>query len=574
MAHVAADTDQSRKKAGGFPVLGCGVGLRPDHYTHILDQQPRSIDWFEAVSENFMGTGGRPIHILKNIRKNYPIGLHGVSLSIGSTDSLNPQYLKELKELVNIIEPAIISDHICWSSVDGYELHDLLPLPLNEASLDHLLVRIDYLQNYLKRQILLENISTYVTFKESDIPEHEFMTQVAERSGCGLLLDINNIYVNSQNHNFDPRHYISSIPSKYVAQFHIAGHQDQGKFLFDTHEGPITKEVWNLYDHALKEYGQVSSLIEWDTGIPDFNILEDENERARKYYDQYQIMPTNNDEIGFQKIEARNIQKNLEASKNLKVIQLQFKDSILDSQKSNETMLDIFNKQAGDPGHLRLVVYASGYVARTEEALSETYETVKHLVGDSLFQQLAHEYSSSYHSHHYNLSHRGDDFPRFLKNHSIIQELPFLEDLAKFELLKMRTFHAIDKRPFTDFKKLASVAPEKWADAYITFQPSVAHIHSEWPIFDLWNARNTPHNEINLNLVNQAQFVFIFKVKDEVRIETVDSTQYYFLAALRKGRSLGEACELFSDQSETPPLQEWFQAWVSKGLITAIEVRD
>ena len=279
-------TQQGVKKASSpWPALGCGVGLRTEHYDVVTREHPK-LDWFEAISENFMDSGGRPIRILEEVRHHYPVALHGVSLSIGSTDSLNPRYLERLKTVVDRIDPEIISDHLCWTGVDGQNLHDLLPLPFTEEAVRHVAERTRQVQEFLGRRILLENISTYVTYRHSVMPEWEFLTAVAEQSGCGILLDLNNIYVNAFNHHFDPYRYMDSIPGESVGQFHLAGHTDKGAYLFDTHSRPVIEEVWDLYRHALRRFGGVATLVEWDEEIPPFPGLCEEAGKARTIYDE------------------------------------------------------------------------------------------------------------------------------------------------------------------------------------------------------------------------------------------------------------------------------------------------
>ncbi len=268
-----------------WPSLGCGVGLRNKHYDLITREWPR-MDWFEAISENFMDSGGRPLHILEGIRRRYPVALHGVSLSIGSTDPLNQDYLQRLKALVDRIDPAIISDHLCWTGVDGDNLHDLLPLPFTEETIRHVANRVSQVQETLGRRILLENVSTYVTYTHSTMPEWTFLTEIATRAGCGILLDLNNIYVNAYNHQFDPYDYLRAIPGELVGQFHLAGHTDMGGYLFDTHSRPVIHPVWEMYREALTRWGPVTTLIEWDEEIPPFPRLAEEADTARGIYVQ------------------------------------------------------------------------------------------------------------------------------------------------------------------------------------------------------------------------------------------------------------------------------------------------
>ncbi len=244
------------------------------------------MDWFEAISENFMDSWGRPRHILEQVRQRYPVALHGVSLSIGSVDPLDERYLKHLKALVEQIEPIIVSDHLCWSGVDGKNLHDLLPLPFTEEAIRHVVSRIQQVQEFLGCRILLENVSTYVTYAHSTLPEWEFLATVAQRSGCGILLDINNVYVNAFNHQFDPYEYLRGIPSERVGQFHLAGHTPMDGYLFDTHSRPVIDAVWDLYREALRKWGAISTLIEWDEDVPPFPQLAEEAQKARAISNQ------------------------------------------------------------------------------------------------------------------------------------------------------------------------------------------------------------------------------------------------------------------------------------------------
>ncbi len=260
--------------------MGCGGGLRPPHYPYILSERP-AVDFFEVISENYMDTSGNPLHKLDQIRENYPIICHGVSLSIGSVDPINVEYLRSLKKLIERIEPAIVSDHLCWTGSGGWNTHDLLPLPFTKESVDHIVPRVEEVQNYLGRKILLENASTYVSVKNPEMKEWEFLTEIVKRSGCGILLDINNIYVNAHNHSFSAREYIDSISIEDVGQFHLAGHMARGDYLFDTHDGPVIDPVWDLYRHALGRFGRMTTLIEWDGKIPEFPVLQDEIDQAR-----------------------------------------------------------------------------------------------------------------------------------------------------------------------------------------------------------------------------------------------------------------------------------------------------
>jgi len=266
----------------GHPHLGMGVGLRTVHFDYILENHP-PVDWFEVISENFMDSRGRPRYILEKIAERYPVVMHGVSLSIGSTDPLNFEYLGKLKALANDIHPLWISDHVCWTGVVGRNSHDLLPIPLTETSLKHVVERIRVVQDFLERPFVLENPSTYVGFTGSTLSEWEFIGRMAEQSDCGLLLDVNNVYVSSQNHDFDPEEFIRSVPHERVVQFHLAGHTNCQTHLIDTHDNHVIDPVWNLYRLAHQLTGGVSTLLEWDAKIPPFPVLHAEVLKARQH---------------------------------------------------------------------------------------------------------------------------------------------------------------------------------------------------------------------------------------------------------------------------------------------------
>jgi hypothetical protein len=271
--------------AGEFPLLGFGVGLRPPHYGHVLEARPR-VDWLEVISENFMVPGGRPLRVLERVRADYPIVLHGVSLSIGSADPLDDAYLRQLKALAARIEPAWVSDHLCWTGVGGHNLHDLLPLPYTEEALAHVVARVARVQDALGRRIALENVSSYLELCDSTLTEWEFLAAVAERADCAILLDVNNIFVSAFNHGFDAAAYLASVPVERVAQFHLAGHSDHGAYRLDTHDHPVCDDVWTLFAAAVRRFGARSTLIEWDDHLPAFERLQAEAARARAVAEQ------------------------------------------------------------------------------------------------------------------------------------------------------------------------------------------------------------------------------------------------------------------------------------------------
>ena len=262
------------------PFLGFGLGLRPQHYAEILDGSPE-IDWFEVLSENYMIPGGQPMRMLDRICERYPVVMHGVSMSIASTSPLDMDYLRQLKALAARVKPVWISDHLCWTGVHGVNLHDLLPVPYTKEALLHVVDRVNQVQDFLDRPFTLENVSSYVTFGQSEMSEWDFVSEVSERTGCWLLFDVNNVYVSAFNHEFAAEDFLNGVPKDRIVQFHVAGHSHEETHMIDTHDHPVCPEVWDLYRKAVETFGPVSTMIERDDNIPPLAELVDELNHAR-----------------------------------------------------------------------------------------------------------------------------------------------------------------------------------------------------------------------------------------------------------------------------------------------------
>ncbi len=269
-----------------FKDLGVGVGLRPEHYSTFTSKKPEGISWIEAVSENYMDWKcqeiKQPLAILEKVRAHLPVSLHGVSLNIGAVDDIDRQYLRKLKKLIDIIEPTLVSDHLCWTGINKENLHDLLPLPYTQEAVKVVVKKIKQVQDYLGRRILMENVSSYAEFTHSEMKEWDFLSEIANQADCGILLDVNNIYVSSKNHNFDPLDYLKGIPYHRVGQIHLAGHTNKGRYLIDTHDEPVCEDVWNLYKWVVRNLGLKGSMIERDDNIPEWNVLYEEVSRIDK----------------------------------------------------------------------------------------------------------------------------------------------------------------------------------------------------------------------------------------------------------------------------------------------------
>jgi len=264
----------------GYKYLGYGVGLRSSHYEYVMQNQP-SVDWFEIITENYIDNHQGYWDFLADIRRKYPLVMHGVSLSIGSPDTLDKQYLAKVKKLAEHINAEWVSDHLCYTGMGGTNTHDLLPIPYTKAMLAHIVARIKEVQDILGRNIVLENPSSYIEFSESQMSEWDFMSEMAVQADCGILLDVNNIYVSAFNHNFSAEKYIDSIPSEHIVQIHLAGHSNKGDIIIDTHSAPVIDDVWQLYKYAIKSKGNITTMVEWDSAIPEFSVLQAEVEKAK-----------------------------------------------------------------------------------------------------------------------------------------------------------------------------------------------------------------------------------------------------------------------------------------------------
>lgn len=270
-----------------LPDLGLGMGLRSPHYEHILSESPK-VDFFEIISENFLAAQGKPLHILEQVAERYPLIMHGVSMSVGSTDPLNWEYLEALKKLAHKLKVPFVSDHLCWTGVMGRNTHDLLPVPLTEASLKHVAQRVKEIQDFMELPVALENPSNYIEFKMAQMDEAEYLTRLTEEADCGLLLDVNNVFVSAFNHGFDPDEYIERIPVERILYHHVAGHTHKGTHIVDTHDNHVVDKVWQMYERLHERHGGRSTMVEWDADIPEFPVVHQEVLKAQVYRDRAQ----------------------------------------------------------------------------------------------------------------------------------------------------------------------------------------------------------------------------------------------------------------------------------------------
>ncbi|HTV24558.1 MAG TPA: DUF692 family protein [Polyangiaceae bacterium] len=471
-----------------FPFLGHGVGLRLPHYQRAL-AGGLEVDWVEVVSENFFGGGGRPRAVLEAVRRERPLVLHGVSLGIGSIDPPSASYLRRLRELEQAFEPAWISDHACWTRVEGRESHELLPLPFTEEALALAVDNTQRVQDVLGRPLVLENVSSYVRYAHSQLSEWEFLAELARRSGCSLLLDLNNVLVSAYNHGFSPEAYLDGLPADRVVQFHLANHTQHAHHKFDDHRGPVPEAVWALYEAALRRFGAVSSLVEWDEDVPAWERLVAERdqaaERARRVLAERTSEPPRNEparsgpsaptaapsahasaaaESRAAALGERSRPPALRETQRLFFAALAWPRGVEDLAAHDaaarcELERTFITEREGAPFE-RLELYANAYFYRQLDALRETFPRLARLAGDVGFHDLITDYVLEHPSNDPDLHHRGGRLPAFLRGHPLGQQ-PLLVELAELELAIAQALDAPDGEPLAR-ADLARLAPHDW----------------------------------------------------------------------------------------------------------------
>ena len=435
-----------------LPSLGFGVGLRPKHYRDFLEGAPR-VDFVEAIAENFMGIGGRPRAVLEKVRADRPVVLHGVSLGIASTAELDGDYLQAWKALVTQVQPAVVSDHLCWGRAHGRYAHDLLPVPFTEEAVRHVVERISRVQDFLGRRIALENVSSYVTFAQSEMTEWEFVSQVVTRADCELLLDVNNVFVSARNHGFDPDAYLAGVPLERVVQIHLAGHQRGPGLSIDTHDAPVSDEVWTLYERVLEQTGPVSTLVEWDAQVPALARVIDEAEQARRRAGTLRIPR----EKPVSQLPARDAG---DSRGLLADTQHTLFAAICDPiEISAQALALVSNRRDG------LEAYAGMYWARMRDVLRDAFPAV--VAASEDFDGLVAEYLRSHASCHHSLDRLGQHFPGFLARRGNAHA-----SLAAMEWARAEAFVAPDS-PVLEWAALTAHPASDWEALSLGLHPSV-----------------------------------------------------------------------------------------------------
>jgi len=490
-----------------------GVGLRPKHYREFLEGSPR-VDFVEAISENFMGLGGRPLAVLEKVRAQRPVFLHGVSLGIASAEAFDERYLKLWKELINRIDPSVVSDHLCWGRAHRRYSHDLLPFPFTQEALALCVSRVQQAQEFLGRQIALENVSSYLTYARNDFTEWDFLAELVKRSGCGVLLDVNNIYVSAQNHGFDADAFLAAIPRQSVLQFHLAGHQRRPGLIIDTHDGPVSDEVWALYARARERFGDVPTLLEWDDAVPELEVLLAEAEKARAL--TVKQVPT---------ADVFTPPKAATSGANVTAVQHTMFSAICDPEPVSDAAAQLVQHHGELTNTQRIEVYAEMYWLRMRDTLRSTFEKTHAAIGDERFDGFVADFLREHPSTHFSLDRLGSKFAQTLPEE--------LRGRAALEWARTEAFLAVDA-PVIPFSELQSRPPEAWSDLALELHPSV-RVVSEDP-------------------------TVVWRVGFAVQTSKISAAEMTALQAAQRGASLAEVLEPFGDdaQAALDALASWF----------------
>ena len=540
------------------PKPGVGVGLRAPHYRQFLEQRPRAA-WLEVHTENYLDQAGWDSHVLEQLRRDYPISLHGVGLGLGSARGFSERHLDSVRSLVQRIEPLLVSEHLCWGAVGDRHLNDLLPLTLDLAALDMLSARVSLVQDALKRQLLLENVSTYVRFHRDAMSEAEFMAALAARTGCGLLLDINNLYVNQCNHGEDALAAIAAIAPGTVGEMHLAGHLVTPSAVIDHHGATVADPVWRLYEAALERFGAVPTLIEWDTDIPPVEVLLEEAAKAEALHRRYAAPPVEPPRL------AAMLEEEADAPE-LAADQQLFAGALLDPGRT-EPLLSQFK---GSDNEHRFGLYRGNLSATWDKTLSAAYPVVRMLMGDEFFSGLGKAYGRAHPSTSGDLNRFGADFDTFLRHFPHVADYPYLPDMAALEWALHRAHYAPAARGVSA-QRLAALSPEQMETARMTLHPACRLLSSEWATIPLWQAHQPDSGTGFPEHMAAPSYGVVARPAWKTQVVPLSGAGHAALRVLGEGRDFGAALDAAFDIDEAFDVAGNLQLWLAHALIVKID---
>jgi uncharacterized protein (UPF0276 family) len=618
---MQASADRARAAAA----LGVGVGLRAPHYRQFLDQRPRA-GWLEVHSENYLDAGGWDWHVLEQLRRDYPVSLHGVGLGLGSARGFSDEHLARVRALVERVEPVLVSEHLCWGAVADRQLNDLLPLVLDHSALALMCARVDQLQQALGRQVLLENVSTYVRFHTDAMSEAEFLAALAARTGCGLLLDINNLYVNQCNHGEDALAAMLAIPPGVVGEMHLAGHLVTPQAVIDHHGDRVAEPVWRLYEAALQRFGAVPTLIEWDTDLPALNVLLAEADRAAALHVRAAaparssatsavvpavvaaaparssatpaavpavvaaaparssatpaavpaavaappataaLPPTALALPAMPAGSAADVKAG-DGDSGLADAQQLFAAGLLDDGLSGQVLAQF---KSADSEH-RFALYRGNQSATWYKTLAATYPVVLALVGEEFFGGLARAYGRAQPSDNPDLNHFGARFAAFLRDFPHAAQLPYLPDLAALEWALHRAHYA-PQADGLSAAQLAAIAPDQIEETTFRLHPAVQLLASEWAVVPLWLAHQPGSGVAFPEEMAAPSQALVARPQWQPVLLPLDAATHAALQVLAQGGTFGAALDAAFELDGAFEVAAALQQWLAQAMLLADEI--
>lgn len=536
--------------------LGFGLGLRPKHYEYIFEHQPK-VDWFEIISENFMDTDGKPKRNLARIKEQYPLVMHGVSMSIGSVDPLNSEYLTKLKALMDWVNPAWISDHLCWTGVAHKNTHDLLPLPYTEESLKHIVRRIQQVQDRLGRRIALENPSTYLEFKHSSMPEAEFIAAMAKEADCHLLLDVNNVYVTCFNHRLDPKTYLDALPLERVIQMHLSGHSNKGHYIVDTHDDHVIDEVWNLYKYVVHKAGRIpNTMIEWDDRIPEFPVLHAELDKSRAAARHAAEFTLPQIELADDVVVANHDVMLLDAQNHMQ-------QAVMQGDRFDSVPTQWIRAKNAFAPHEQLSVYINAYRYRLYDVVAEDYPVLKHYLTEKKFSDLMWAFVGEVLPDHFNIGRFSLKLPAFIQ-----QALPddaFAHALCQLETAVAQMTDPAETEALNE-SHLQGLTAETILD--LTLYPRQALVLMQFD--DQVNAyyQAVMDDDGPVDVMHETVYLAVFRHEDVVWRMELEAQEFALLSRLFGGATIGETLTDVQE-SEQHNITAYFSKWMRNGLLAS-----
>ncbi len=538
--------------------MQAGVGLRTPHYRAFLEGRPK-VGFLEVHSENYLARAGWDWHVLTSLRRDYPLSLHGVGLGLGSVHGFSERHLERLTQLVDAVDPFLVSEHLSWGALADRQLNDLLPLTLSDAMLALLCERVGRVQDALGRRLLVENVSTYVRFRADTMSEADFLAELARRTGCGILLDVNNLYVNQHNHGEDALAAIAALPVGSVGEIHLAGHLATPLALVDHHGAAVAEPVWELYRAALSRFGRVPALVEWDADVPPLEVLLAEAAQADAIAAGYPVLPPSA----------------LEALPAAAVVPAALPAAV--QQRFGEALFDRAQDIAlapllGEGGAARMALYRGNLHAGWTRALREFYPVIQQLVGEEFFAGLARAYGSAFPSQDPDLAGFGAELPGFLAGFPPAAGIAYLPDVARLEWAVHRAYLAPDLAPAA-IAVLAGLAPAELDGARFTLHPSAAVLRSAWASVPLWLAHGPGGPPLPAR-VDESCIALVLRRGWEVRVSVLAEAEAAAIECLAAGRGFGEAVDAMlaalAQGAAPPDIGAMLRRWFDAGLIVAV----